>query len=67
MQGREQIIGIVFIVISLLIIGGGVAMIIVFGVDTTSLLPGLMFILFGLLFLLITAFSMRDPGNKKIS
>lgn len=66
MQGRDQIIGIVFIVISLLIIGGGVAMIIVFGAGTTSLLPGLMFILFGLLFLLITAFSMREAGSKKV-
>jgi purine-cytosine permease-like protein len=67
MQGRTQIIGVVYIVISLLIIGGGAAMIIVFGVDTTPLLSGLMFILFGLLFLLITAFSMREPGNKKLS
>lgn len=66
MQGKEQIFGIIFIVLSLLIIGGGVAILIAFGIETTSLLPGLIFILFGLLFLLITAFSMRDPGNKKV-
>jgi purine-cytosine permease-like protein len=66
MQGKEQIFGIVYIVLSLLIIGGGVVMLIAFGVETTSLLPSLMFILFGLLFLLITTYSMRTSRSKKV-